>query len=339
MNGIFSSRGQSLIQLLVGVAILSILMLAMSTMLSGIHRESRAINEKLAALDMERAMISSLADGSVCKYVLNTPTPLTFNSGALPQTITLPEPAAGVKPALYSSILAGPTPGPIIAQVDASVSPLAPTMTVSSIQLQIMEGSSGSYKARWLVNFNDVTTSRALKPVSVGTTLSVDDVTNPAQATVSECMGVVMGDTTPLLMNYYRMYWDQTNNCRNSPGAFTKSFTGTFPSIGDIFINHQDAIYSSALFEMIVRAPAAVAVTQELRGSDDQIYFWLNGTKIDEDTAPGWKSKTITWNLTAGDNVVQVIANNCGGGVESVHLVGDFFARYPQLEFVPEIVP
>lgn len=329
-----SSRGQSLVEMLVGIGILSVVLLALSTMMSSTYFETRALSEKLAALDLERMLIYSLADGAVCRYVLNNPNPVTFDSTALPQTITLPDPAVGVRPALYSSLAPGPAPGPVLAQVDQPTSDLAPTVVVSSIQLQISQGSSGSYRANWLVTFDNTRTARPLKPVSVATVLAVDDVTNPNQATISKCSGTSVGG--PSRMPYYKMYYDLGNICASTPAGVTKMISGAWAG-GNVNKSYFARPYASVLLEMTVRAPSPTTVTQYVPWVDDQVYFYLNGNLVDSAVGAGTHNRTITWNLPQGDNLIQIVSNDCwwAAGHEGLALYGDFFARHPELEFIP----
>ncbi len=163
-------HGQGIIQILVSVAILGILTMAFATMMNNQWRETRALTEKLAASDLQQLLTASLADGSVCSYVLNNPTVLTFDSTQpLPQTINLTNPTAATA-ALYLSIVpnAAPPPatlpGPIAAQVGQPASPTSNTLVVQSIQLQITAGSGNSYAGKWLVTFDPTKTIRSVRP-------------------------------------------------------------------------------------------------------------------------------------------------------------------------------
>jgi len=177
-------KGQSLVQVLVATAIVGILTLSIITMMTSFYRETAALQQKLAAMDLEKLLIASLANGQVCKYVLNNPTSLTFNSQSLPQTITLPNTTP-----LYTNINAGPTPGAVAARVGDPASPVSNSLVVQSIQLLISAGANGRYLGNWLVNFDPAKVVRGIRPVSISTTLIVDDTTNPAAATVVGCQG------------------------------------------------------------------------------------------------------------------------------------------------------
>jgi len=192
-----NQRGQSIAQVLVAVALMGIVMAAFTTLIATQMKESKALAEKLAALDLQQFLTASLADGSVCAYVLNNPTVLTFNSTsvspATPQTITLPNPrAAGLPARLYSAILPNPAPPPtqipgaVAVEVGQPASAISSSLIVASIQLQILSGTGGRYKGNWLINFDRSKTVRALNPVSVAVTLTAD-ISAPGAAKVTGC--------------------------------------------------------------------------------------------------------------------------------------------------------
>lgn len=182
--------GQAIIQILISVGIMGILMAAFASMMQNQVRETSALSQKLASTDLEKLLIASLADGSVCAYILNNPTKLTFDSTQLPQTITLPDPDInGNHAAIYTSIVAGPKPGPIAVQVASAVSAFSETLKAQSIQLQITSGSKGRYYGNWLVNFDPAGSVHMLKPAAVANLLIVDDVTSPTNATITACQG------------------------------------------------------------------------------------------------------------------------------------------------------
>lgn len=180
-----SQKGQSLVQVLVSIGLMATLTLVFATMMEHQSRETQALSEKLAAMDAEKLLIASLADGSVCSYVLGpNPTWQTFNSlGPLPQTITLTNPTAATA-TLYSSMMPGPVPGPIALQAGNAASPISNSLKVQSIQLKITSGAGTNFQGTWLVNFAG--SVRSLKPAMASTNLTVDN-TNPAAAKITGC--------------------------------------------------------------------------------------------------------------------------------------------------------
>jgi len=190
-----NQNGQSLIQVLISIGLFGIFAAGFAAMVGNQARSLRALSEKSAAFDLQQLLTSSLADGSVCQYVLNNPNVLTFDSTtvspATPQTINLTNPTADTA-ALYLKLLPNPSappaliPGPTIVQVDKPASPLSNSLIVQSIQLQITAGGGGSYLGNWLINFDSSKTVHTLKPVSVSTSLTVD-TTTPSAAKIIGC--------------------------------------------------------------------------------------------------------------------------------------------------------
>lgn len=231
MKNLEGRQGQSLIQVMVSVAIMGILMSVFMTMMKDHSRSTQALTEKFAALDLQQLMTTSLADGAVCKYVLNNPTVLTFDSTLLtpstPQIITLPDPdSAGNRPRLYTSMLpsAPSMPGPVIAEVSLPASPLANTLVVKSIQLKITSGSGTSYAGHWQVHFDPEKTIRPVKPVSVAVKLDAD-ITVPASAKIVGCQkqgdaaGTVCGQRSLICMGTTPVYDNYNSDIQECHGA------------------------------------------------------------------------------------------------------------------------
>ncbi len=75
-----NKKGQSLVQVLVSMGIMGIFMMAMISTQSMQAKENRALSEKLAANDFQQQLTRAFADGSLCKKLLTTPSPTTFDS-------------------------------------------------------------------------------------------------------------------------------------------------------------------------------------------------------------------------------------------------------------------
>jgi hypothetical protein len=194
-----NQSGQSLVQVLVAVGIMGIVMMAMQSMFATLNTESRALNEKLGTLDLEKVMIASLADGSVCKYVMQGPSAVPFDSTApmtpdKPLSIVLPSPA-GAPATLYATYTPanGAVPekiGPVVAQVGQQPSASARTLVIKQISLQLTgKGSSpDQFTGYWEIDFDGTKLVRALKPVMIATTITAD-ITSPTSAKVAGCQG------------------------------------------------------------------------------------------------------------------------------------------------------
>lgn len=179
-----NQKGMSLVELLVGIGIMAIVMGGVVSMQVHQQRETRAVSEKLALLDFEKLLQSAMMDGSTCKFILNDPTPLTFNATAVgpnsPQYIIPSRP-------LYAQVN-GATPGPVIAQVNQPLTPDNTSLVPRTIRLKIESGSGTTYVGRWEVQFDSDRLVRALKPVTVSTILTVDN-SNPTAARIVNCLG------------------------------------------------------------------------------------------------------------------------------------------------------
>ena len=78
-------NGQSLIQVIVSIGILSAMALTFASLIATQQKETKALTEKLASLDLEKLLITSLADGSICTGELSNPlinplAPFTINA-------------------------------------------------------------------------------------------------------------------------------------------------------------------------------------------------------------------------------------------------------------------
>lgn len=220
----------SLIEVMVSIGIMSIMLVVFTTMMTNQNKEIKAMNEKMAVQESFRLLSASLSSGKACKYALNNPTALTFNSTApFPQTINLST-QAPPRP-IYSYVNEGPPVvlGPVLANVGSSISPLAPQLTVSQIRLVITGGSGNEYLGNWVIDFAPGTMVRALKPISISTTLNVD-ATVPAAARIVSCLE----PATPLPQTWYNVLGSRANsvpyqNTAAMPMTVSASATGFQP--------------------------------------------------------------------------------------------------------------
>ena len=75
----------------------------------------------------------------------------------------------------------------MIAQVGVQASPISKSLVVAGISLEILSGSSSNYLGRWIVTFDSSIAVRAIRPLSISTTLTVD-ASAPAAAKITGCM-------------------------------------------------------------------------------------------------------------------------------------------------------
>ena len=130
---------------------------------------------------------------------------------------------------------------------------------------------------------------------------------------------------------FYTVYMDEAS--RTTPDSFAKTYTGSHISYGDVVVPYDPTPGTkSHMFEMTVTASANTSVTQRVWQTDDASYYWLNGSQI-ATVASGNAGTTVTWDLIEGDNLIQILVNNSGGGGYALTVLGDFFIRYPDLRF------
>ena len=178
-QSLLNIKGVSIVETLMAVGIMSIMMVGFTSMISNQHKETKSVSEILAGLDLQKNLISVLSHGSVCSYILNNPTQLSFDSRSLPQTLTPTLP-------IYANVSAG-VPGAIITQVGQPASTYSASMIVDSIKLRIISGSGTMYTANWIIEFDKSKSVRPHKPIMVSTVLSVDNTT-PSAAKIVDCM-------------------------------------------------------------------------------------------------------------------------------------------------------
>ena len=182
MHILKNAKGLSIVEVLVAAGIMTIIMAGFTSMLMSQNKETKALSEVLASFDLQKTLVGSLSDGTVCGYVLNNPTAIPFNSTALPFTIVLP-----ANRPLYAGVSGG-VPTVPVAQVNAAASPFAKSLVVKEIKLTITSGSGNKFFGQWQIDFDPALSVRAHKPAIIGTVLTAN-ITTPTAATVTGCMG------------------------------------------------------------------------------------------------------------------------------------------------------
>lgn len=179
-NFIKPQRGYSLLGTLVSVAIMGIVVLGMVSTFQYQNREVKALNEKMSALSLEKALIAALANGSVCNFQLTnagpwitSTVPVTFDAnnltGAAPPVISL------------QKILASATSdAPAIAEVNTLASLNSNSAFIKAIQIMGITGpSTGNvFKAFLQVVFDSDKMIRSIQPISIQQTIFTSGMGN-----------------------------------------------------------------------------------------------------------------------------------------------------------------
>lgn len=158
--GLCRADGQSLVSVMIGMAVMGVSMLAFTSMLSGQQKETRALTEKLASLDFSRTITSILANPATCSALLGAAnvvggtSTLTFDATSV--TSNNPKVIGILK-------IAGVGGG-------EAVSPMAFSLIVNAtngFQLNVVSPTA----ANLLVNFDQTKLVRPLKSLSFSVAL------------------------------------------------------------------------------------------------------------------------------------------------------------------------
>ncbi|MGZ3768852.1 MAG: prepilin-type N-terminal cleavage/methylation domain-containing protein [Bdellovibrio sp.] len=169
---IANRKGMTIIEVMVAIGIMSIVLAGMTTMQINMQKETKALTEKMAVLDLEKFLISTLADGSICTAEL---TPSILNgSSSFSVNVGNPSKTSIVLPSgIHSSIT---DPSKVLVQPGALISPLSNVkvkpngVTVSNFA----NAGTDLYTATINVEFESDNLVRSLKPISVKTMVNTD---------------------------------------------------------------------------------------------------------------------------------------------------------------------
>ena len=141
----------------------------------------------------------------------------------------------------------------------------------------------------------------------------------------------------------WRVTYD-VDNTRVLPGAIVSAhpgYYGDYPSRGSIVgagLRVRDTgSGGSYLFEMSLRAEAAVTLKQYVAYVDDALYAYINGALVGSVTfgSDGTERGEIEWPLVEGDNLLQIVMNDNTGDKSSLSLIGDLLSQSSGVSFVP----
>lgn len=174
MKILANQRGQSLIQLMISMAISGVVMMALITVTSTEAKQSAAMQQKLAALDLQRTLTAALQDGSICSYIVATTSVPAFD----PLTFSAPGEHLFMR---MSSIPSSVTPGAIplvVADNQTAVSPIDDSVTAQSIAIDDVQcnprpctGDTTDYTANITVTLTSQSLLSPLQPLKFPVTL------------------------------------------------------------------------------------------------------------------------------------------------------------------------
>lgn len=188
--------GMGLTQVIVAIGITSVLISAMVALTTNQARENRALTEKLAALDLQRSVISTVSDPAICTHIVVHGATTTFNA-SLVNTAT-PPPPIDLGTILYATAT---PPGPKIAEVGTIASPISSSLKVSSIEIADISCVApcdplltSSFNAVIRVNFDISQSVRSIAPAMASVILQTTGA--GATKTITGCGGTASASTS-----------------------------------------------------------------------------------------------------------------------------------------------
>ncbi len=160
-----NNTGQSLVQVVVGLALLGILAAAFVSLMSNQQNESKALSDKLASLETARLLIFAMTDVQICTKAVSAPGHI-LNTSALSTEVV----------ALTSIPASSGAGAPNLITVGSSSSAISQTLKVNDIRLSnfVSSGLPNRYLADLSIIFDSTKLTRSLKPISVKITLYTD---------------------------------------------------------------------------------------------------------------------------------------------------------------------
>lgn len=195
-----NQRGMSLVEVMVAIGIMGIVMAGMATMQINQMRETRAVGEKLASLELQRTLTQVMSSGAVCNFIFNTDTTNRSGLNKTPPNSTFTVPMSGAYPlknafTMNNIPMTDSTASTLAAAVNSAASSYSNSLKVSSISLDITgSGTGGQFSADLNVTFNSPggpdTPVRQIKMLSMPLVLQTT-IAGPT-ATVTGCTANVL---------------------------------------------------------------------------------------------------------------------------------------------------
>ena len=178
------NRGFSLVGSLAAIAIASVAMTAITTMLYSAQRETKSVAQKLEILQLQQVLISDLASSTMCGCNFD-PTKNTGNP-ALNFDLSNPATASINMPNVYSSCVGGVPSNPTVIAGQLLPGTQGGLRVQDARLTNITATAPGSYRGDFIVNFEASAMVIARQPAKVVINFSAD-VTNPALAKITNC--------------------------------------------------------------------------------------------------------------------------------------------------------
>lgn len=200
-------------------AISLLVIMGVFSMIGDMRNETRSLEEKLAALNLEGSLIRTFQDLGICTNILTQPTPWEFNStligSATPPVYNLTS--------IPSTSLVGAA---ALIEVGKSASPLSSSLIISKIQLTRITGSGNNYSGEFVIDFDTTKTIRSIKPLSFQMNFFTDPTTPVSAKKVLGCQPTSSEMKIGGLFQYYMQCGNKNGPCANANGSWK---CGTLP--------------------------------------------------------------------------------------------------------------
>lgn len=175
-NFMGSSKGASLIEVIVSIGLLAIVMSALSTLIFNQQKEVQSLSDSLARLEVEKLLIGALADGKVCTKILANKKFIASSKSWQPALNLVGVPSNDSSASLN------------IISKNSLASPLSSTLKIDSIDfVDIINNGTATTSDSWRTSLSVGFTGglRAIKPIKIQTLIVTDS--DPVTKTVLNC--------------------------------------------------------------------------------------------------------------------------------------------------------
>ena len=158
------------------------------------------------------------------------------------------------------------------------------------------------------------------------TAASLTKLTNGSTLVAGELHQHGVGDFISQLPRWRKKLTYSTTPIFTMPSQFVGvTLIGSEISLGSIMVRYTNSLIHSYLYEMQVNniTGGVISILQNMEMEDDDIHFYLNGTKFLEYLGYGTKNKDVTWVLQPGINLLQIVLVDRYGVTVDLHLTGD----------------
>lgn len=313
-----NQNGQSLIQVLVAVGIMSLIATGMASMMSSQGRENRALSEKLAGLELGRSVTQFLSSDKLCKTIFDP----TNVMDAAELYLTSPGGISPSNPYKIGLKGIGLPPENVLATQGNTVSHLSSTLRIlptTGIEVSLTSMNSATLNIR----FDQNNLVRPIQNLSFPITLTTDSPAVPTR--ITGCQGTGSGNTQKV-----------TNiSIPTTSGGYVNCTAGTVDSAPVSYVANGDTLVISANIEITAGDDCAIAQSLVVNGPGlNAVESFANvGNNVNGGNFTVNSNRQMGFNVQPGGTysilVRRQVSNNGGGAVaqawsDTALLIQDF---------------